>query len=150
LLIRTRPGWPNNGPIHCGTERVGSCAMNGQIEDSGTGLASRIARLVEERGWNQEDFARHTGLNRQTVRQILLSKDGRRLRNGTVSRCAKALGLSVSELRNMPLDRLLLRMTSFDTTHSQATAQRLYDMATQPALQAWIDRNPARASQLTG
>src|SRR5207237_4556072 len=34
-------------------------------------LASKIARLVEERGWNQEDFARATQLNRQTVRHIL-------------------------------------------------------------------------------
>ena len=35
-------------------------------------LANKIARLVEERGWNQEDFARIANLNRQTVRQILL------------------------------------------------------------------------------
>ena len=35
---------------------------------SSDALAAKIARLVEERGWNQEDFARITKLNRQTVR----------------------------------------------------------------------------------
>ncbi|HEY8504908.1 MAG TPA: helix-turn-helix transcriptional regulator, partial [Gemmataceae bacterium] len=73
-------------------------------------LAGKIARLVEERGWNQEDFARIAKLNRHTVRQILQSDGRRRLRNATVSQCATALGLTVSELRNLPLERLLPRM----------------------------------------
>ena len=47
------------------------------------GLAAKIARLVEERGWNQEDFARITKLNRQTIRQILLNQ-GRKPHNATV------------------------------------------------------------------
>jgi len=54
-------------------------------------LSGKIARLVEERGWNQEDFARSTQLNRQTIRQILSQNGQRRLRNATVSACAKAL-----------------------------------------------------------
>src|SRR5262245_18212842 len=76
----------------------------------GNELANKIARLVEERGWNQEDFARISKLNRHTVRQILHGGPKRQLRNATVSQCAKALGLTVSELRNLPLERLLPRM----------------------------------------
>ncbi len=123
--------------------------MNGQI-DAGVGaLASKIARLVEERGWNQEDFARHTGLNRQTVRQILQPRSARRLRNDTISRCARALGLSVNELRNLPLERLLPRMALPPAPDSEAAAGRLYEQATQPELQAWIERNAERAHRLT-
>src|SRR5271166_2541064 len=62
-------------------------------------LAAKIARLVEERGWNQEEFARIARLNRHTVRQILVEGGSRTLRNSTISCCARALGLSVSELR---------------------------------------------------
>jgi transcriptional regulator with XRE-family HTH domain len=73
-------------------------------------LAYKIAKLVEERGWNQEDFARFTNLNRHTIRQILHAEPTRRLRNATVSSCAEALGLTVNELRTQPLERLLPRM----------------------------------------
>ena len=45
--------------------------MNGQTPHSSVPLATKIARLVQERGWNQEDFVRITHLNRQTVQQIL-------------------------------------------------------------------------------
>ncbi len=51
-------------------------------------LANKIARLVQERGWNQEEFARITRLNRHTVRQILLRGEHRRLRNATIGACA--------------------------------------------------------------
>jgi transcriptional regulator with XRE-family HTH domain len=113
-------------------------------------LAGRIARLVEERGWNQEAFARIAGLNRQTVRQILQPTSDRRLRNATIGACARALGLSVSELREQPLERLLPRMNNQATPPSDnATPRRLYEEATQPELHAWIDRNPDRAKQLT-
>ena len=85
--------------------------MNGAaLGPGGADLANTITRLVEERGWNQEDFARISQLNRHTVRQILNSGPKRRLRNATVSQCAEALGLTVSELRNLPLERLLPRM----------------------------------------
>src|SRR5207248_9329221 len=125
-----------NGPIHSGTERVGSSYMNGQSDPSCAELAAKLARLVEERGWNQEDFARHTGLNRQTVRQILLRNGGRRLRNGTIGRCAKALGLSVNELRSLPLERLLPRVTAITSGDCDALLRRLYNSATQPELLA--------------
>ena len=123
--------------------------MNGQILGNSADVAARIAQLVEERGWNQEDFARITGLNRQTIRQILVHTDaGRRLRNATVAACANALGLSVSELRTLPLERLLPRMTNRQPAGDDDTRSRLYEQATQPELRAWLERNPERARQL--
>ena len=83
--------------------------MDGPNE-SRSDLAGKIARLVEERGWNQEDFARIANLNRHTVREIIKNGGGRRLRNATVSQCADALGLTVNELRTLKLERLLPRM----------------------------------------
>ncbi|MCS6850190.1 MAG: helix-turn-helix domain-containing protein [Gemmataceae bacterium] len=110
-------------------------------------LAEKIARLVEERGWNQEDFARYTDLNRQTVRQILLH-GRRRLRNATICRCAKALGLHVNDLRTQPLERLLSRING-QAAAADKPVRRLYEQATQPELLAWLERNPERAAQLT-
>jgi transcriptional regulator with XRE-family HTH domain len=122
--------------------------MNGQIPVEEPALAAKIARLVEERGWNQEDLVRNSGLNRQTVRQILKENDGRRLRNGTVSRCARALGLSVNELRNLPLERLLTRVSGVALMDCDVEVRRLYAQATQPELLAWLERNPDRAGRL--
>jgi transcriptional regulator with XRE-family HTH domain len=123
--------------------------MNGQTQAGAVDLTARIARLVQERGWNQEDFARHTGLNRQTIRQILQENRSRRLRNDTVSRCARALGLSVGDLRTLPLDRLLLRISLPVAKDGDSQLRNLYDQATQPELQAWLERNPDRARQLS-
>jgi transcriptional regulator with XRE-family HTH domain len=123
--------------------------MNGQPQPDALNLARKIGRLVEERGWNQEDFARIAQLNRQTVRQILQPNGTRRLRNATISACAKALGLSVSELRNQPLERLLARMNNPRSGAGDEAIRHLYELATQPELQAWIERNPDRAGQLT-
>lgn len=111
-------------------------------------LAHKIARLVEERGWNQEDFARIANLNRQTARQILVH-GGRRLRNATISRCAKALGLPVNDLRNLPLERLLPRMNGQTPVQDDERLQQLYERATQPELLTWLERNPDRARHLT-
>jgi transcriptional regulator with XRE-family HTH domain len=129
--------------------------MNGQTPMLGSpspnpDLALKIARLVEERGWNQEEFARNASLNRQTVRQILLPNGKRRLRNATVSACARALGVAVSELREQPLERLLPRMHVRPLEEGEAGLRRLYETATQPQLLAWLERNPERARQLTG
>ena len=104
---------------------------------------------MEERGWNQEDFARNAGLNRQTVHRILFRETERRLRNVTVSRCARALGLSVNDLRTAPLERLLQRLPGRQKLEGAVPADLLYDRATQPELQAWVERNPERARQLT-
>jgi hypothetical protein len=125
--------------------------MNGEPATGSLPLATKIARLVEERGWNQEDFARIANLNRQTVRQIIDPKTQatRKLRNTTVSACARALGLSVMDLRTLPLEKLLPRMNGRAPVGSEENLRRLYDQATQPELRAWIDRNPERAAQLT-
>lgn len=112
-------------------------------------LAVKIARLVEERGWNQEEFARITRLNRHTVRQILLPGGHRRLRNATIGACARALGLTVNELRTLPLERLLPRMSETHPANGVAPLRRLYERAREPELVAWIERNGERAQQLS-
>ena len=121
--------------------------MNGQPANPTSDLAYKIARLVDERGWNQEDFSRIASLSRQTVHQI---KNGgpRKLRNATISACATALGLPVSDLKNLPLERLLPRMHDRVPPGSDEVLKRLYEHATQPELRAWIDRNPERARLL--
>lgn len=114
---------------------------------AGAELSQKIARLVEEKGWNQEDFARISNLNRHTVRLILHGGPKRRLRNATVSQCADALGLTVNDLRTLPLDKLLLRM------HGRAAADEealrlLQERATLPELSQWLERNRERAAEL--
>jgi transcriptional regulator with XRE-family HTH domain len=122
--------------------------MNGQLLVESVDLAARIARLVQERGWTQDEFARQACLNRQTARQILQPEGIRRLRNDTVCRCARALGLTVHELRNTPLELLLARLTQPAFPAPDAASCRLYEEATQPELQAWLGRNPDRARRL--
>lgn len=114
-------------------------------------LAFKITCLVKERGWNQEEFARITRLNRHTVRQILGENGSRRLRNATVGACARALGLSVHDLCTLPLERLLPRMgkQAQETASQGEGLRRLYELATQPELVAWMERNPDRAGQLS-
>lgn len=115
---------------------------------SSDALAVKIARLVEERGWNQEDFARITKLNRQTIRLILLGQ-GRKPHNATVQACAKALGVSVHELRSLPLEQLLMRVRGQSALDDDPTFQRLLEGAEQPDLRAWLERNNERARRLT-
>jgi hypothetical protein len=118
--------------------------------EEGEDLAAKITRLVQERGWNQEEFARITRLNRHTARQILLPGPPRRLRNATVGACARALGLTVNELRTQPLEKLLPRMAEGRAANGDTSSlRRLYDQATQPELRAWTERNPDRAARLT-
>jgi transcriptional regulator with XRE-family HTH domain len=121
--------------------------MNATTRETEGDLADKIARLVEERGWNQEDFARISKLNRHTVRQILHSGPKRRLRNATVSQCAEALGLTVSELRNLPLDRLLSRMHGKPPADEEAM-RLLSERAALPDLVSWLERNRDRAATL--
>jgi transcriptional regulator with XRE-family HTH domain len=121
--------------------------MNAAAVGPGVDLANKIARLVEERGWNQEDFARISQLNRHTVRQILHGGPKRRLRNATVSQCADALGLTVSELRNLPLDRLLPRMHGKPPADEEAL-NLLIERASLPDLVSWLQRNRERAAEL--
>jgi hypothetical protein len=115
------------------------------------GLALKIRRLVQERGWNQEEFARIARLNRHTAREILLpptpERKQRKLRNATVLACAKAFGLSVSELRDQPLERLLPRM-AHGAANADGPVRRRHELATNPDLKGWIERNSERARQL--
>jgi transcriptional regulator with XRE-family HTH domain len=111
-------------------------------------LATKIAQLVQERGWNQEEFAKIANLNRQTVRQILQEGD-RKLRNSTVSACARALGLPVLDLINLPLERLLARMNGQAPLAAEDPLRLLYERATNPQLLGWLERNTERARQLT-
>lgn len=122
--------------------------MDGPTTPRGTDLAAKIARLVEERGWNQEDFARIAQLNRHTVREILRNSDGRRLRNATVKQCAEALGLEVNELRELTLERLLPRMHGRQQPDEEAL-KLLQERATQPELAMWVQQHPERAAQLS-
>src|SRR6476469_10138133 len=112
--------------------------MDGQIAVRATDLARKIARLVEERGWNQEDFARIANLNRHTVREIIKNGSGRRLRNATVSQCAEALGLHVNELRDLPLDKLLPRMHGKKLHEDEGGLKRLTEKSTAPELLDWL------------
>jgi transcriptional regulator with XRE-family HTH domain len=114
---------------------------------AGGELAHKIAKLVEEKGWNQEDFARISNLNRHTVRLILHGGPKRRLRNATVSQCAEALGLTVNELRTLPLDRLLMRVHGKVPADEEAL-KLLYERATLPEFVSWLERNPVRAAEL--
>ncbi len=118
-------------------------------ETPGTDLIAKIARLVEERGWNQEDLAKISGLNRQTIRQILQPSGERSLRNSTVAAIARALGLSVNELRTLPLERLLSRISGRTLLNGDEQPARLLELATQPELQSWAERNPDRGKNLT-
>jgi len=114
---------------------------------AGKDLAEKIAKLVEEKGWNQEDFARISNLNRHTVRQILNGGPKRNLRNATISQCAEAFGLTVNELRSMALDRLLLRVRGKVPVDEEAQ-KLLTKEATLPELVVWLERNPRKAAEL--
>ena len=122
---------------------------DGPTQTGSHDLAAKIARLVEERGWNQSDFARISGLNLQTIRQILVPSGDRRLRNATIGACARALGLTVSELRTLPLERLIARMHNPRPADADPAQKRLYEEATQPELLVWLERNAERAARLT-
>jgi transcriptional regulator with XRE-family HTH domain len=118
-----------------------------EAQGAGGDVARKISKLVEEKGWNQEDFARISNLNRHTVRLILHGGQKRRLRNATVSQCAEALGLTVNELRTLPLDRLLMRMHG-KVPADEESLKLLYDRSTLPELVSWLQRNPDRAAEL--
>jgi transcriptional regulator with XRE-family HTH domain len=122
--------------------------MNRAIESATADLAAKIARLVEERGWNLESFARLTRLNRLTVRKIVAGNGACRLRNSTIAACAAALGLGVGELRDLSLERLQARIR--DQSAVDPDPIRLpYEQATQPELVEWLKRHSERAQQLS-
>ena len=121
--------------------------MSAGVPGADGDLAFKIAKLVEEKGWNQEDFARTSQLNRHTVRQIMIGGAKRRLRNATVSQCADAFGLTVNELRTLPVERLFARIHGKPAGDDEAL-KLLYDNATLPDLVGWLARNRGRAAEL--
>jgi transcriptional regulator with XRE-family HTH domain len=121
--------------------------MNEMPSEDGLNLCGKIARLVRECGWNQEEFARSADLNRLTVRGIFQGGE-RRLHNATVGACARALGISVHDLRILPLDRLFPRVVN-RVRPTADSLRGLYEKATQPELLGWIERNPEQAARLT-
>ena len=106
-------------------------------EDNTPTIQNKISSLVEERGWNQEEFARITRLNRHTIRKILLGP-AFKLRNATVESCARALGVSVHDLHHRPLDFLLAHIRQSNNPELGRHFQRLQDQAYQPGLKSWI------------
>jgi transcriptional regulator with XRE-family HTH domain len=123
--------------------------MDGQPSPREMEVAEKIARLVQERGWNQEDFARIADLNRHTVREILKHGEGRRLRNATIGQCAKALGLQVNELYSVPLERLLPRMHGKVLSEEESGLRNLNERATSKELLDWLQQNPERSAQIS-
>lgn len=119
------------------------------MNDAPAGLCGKIARLVEERGWNQEEFARRANLNRLTVRNLFAGVE-RRLHNATVGACAQALGLTVAELKTESLALLLSRMKDPGVGKKDAPALDQLLARGQSELAAWIERNPDRAARLSG
>ena len=115
-------------------------------------LGAKIARLVEERGWNQEDFARIAQLNRHTVREIIKNSTGRRLRNATIAACAKAFGLSAHDLRTLPVERLVQRLRQSsssangdDQWHQRGAAEYgMIELARASIGWRWRYHSPAR------
>ena len=117
-------------------------------EDNNPTIQNKISSLVEERGWNQEEFARITRLHRHTIRKILLGP-AFKLRNATIESCARALGISVHDLHHRPLDLLLHQIRQSNVPELGKHFQRLQDQAYQPDLKSWIERNPERARTLS-
>jgi DNA-binding XRE family transcriptional regulator len=120
--------------------------MSDLTHQSDLPLCAKIARLVQERGWNQEDFARSADLNRLTIRSIFVGPV-RKLHNATVSACARALGVTVHDLQTQPLEKLLPRMRV--PLPPEENLRVLYEQATQPELLVWLQENPDRAARLS-
>jgi transcriptional regulator with XRE-family HTH domain len=106
-------------------------------------LNEKIAHLVRELGWTQEDFARRARLNRHTARHILL-RPQQQLRNRTIQSCASALGLTVAELTEKPVRELLERIRGAQSPLSIEEIR-----AAQPELANWLEDHPERATGLS-
>ncbi len=105
-------------------------------------LSQRICRLVREKGWTQKAFAQAAHLNRLTARNIM-TQPLVRLRGDTVRACAMALGFTVEEIVEAPLQELLRRLRGPKTP-----VPREEILAEQPELLAWMEAHPDRAAQL--
>jgi len=120
--------------------------MSETVDGADLPLCSKIARLVQERGWSQDEFARRADLNRLTVRNIFVGPV-RKLHHATVRACARALGLTVYDLQALPLEKLLPKMHL--PPPASDNVRLLYEQATQPELLAWMESNPNTARDLS-
>jgi transcriptional regulator with XRE-family HTH domain len=110
------------------------------------GLCAKIARLIEEMGWNQQSFARRAKLHRLTIAHICAGRP-RRLHNATVLACAQAFGIGPQELRTEPIERLLPKVRPPRTAAEER--RRLFEQAMQPEMRIWMEQNPDQAAELT-
>lgn len=121
----------------------------GPTQPAGRELSRKIARLAQERGWNQADLARNTGLTRHTARSIMRSHEHapRHIHNATLMACARALGVSVLDLRTLSVEQLLARRAGRAASPEDELLARL--AAGPPEVRAWADREPERARKLS-
>jgi lambda repressor-like predicted transcriptional regulator len=120
--------------------------MNDPPTETDVPLCGKIVRLVQERGWSMEHFARRAELNRLTVRSIFVGPP-RKLHHATMRACARALGVSVHDLVTQPLEKLLPKMLI--PLPEDGGLRILYEQATQPELLAWMKDNSERAARMT-
>ena len=67
-------------------------------------IAANITRLLDARGWNQQDLADATGESKMTISNIVR---GNYLTNaGTVARIAEALDVTVDRLISAPPEKI--------------------------------------------
>jgi len=117
------------------------------MSQEATSLQQKIARLISQKGWNQEDFARISRLNRHTVRKIVLGKEFK-LRNSTLESCARAFGLTPDQLTHSPLELLLSKLDTNQTPVQQQRYRRLLEGITREELKHWMEKHPDRARML--
>ena len=117
-----------------------------RMNDAPAGLCAKIARLVQERGWSRQTFARQAGLHRLTVSHILGGVE-RRLHAATVEACAKAFGFTALELRAESAERLIGRHASpYATTEAK---QRLFEETMPPDVRDWLRDHAEQVAQLS-
>lgn len=117
------------------------------MSQEATSLQQKIARLITQKGWNQEDFARISRLNRHTVRTIMLGKEVK-LRNSTLESCARAFGFTPDQLIQSPLELLLSKLDTNQTPVQQQRYRRLLEGITREELKNWMEKHPDRARLL--
>lgn len=110
-------------------------------------IQEKIARLITQKGWNQEEFARVARINRHTVRKILKGP-AFKLRNSTVESCARAFGLTPDHLIQNPIDLLLSRMDTTLAPMQQQRHRQLLEGATRNELKHWLEKHPERSHLL--
>ena len=121
--------------------------MNAVSAGPGGDLANKIARLVEERGWNQEDFARisqaepaHGPANPSRRAEAAAPERHRQpVRRGTRPHRQRTA---------QPAARTALAADARQAARRRGGAELLYERAALPDLVSWLERNRDRAAEL--